>query len=487
MKQEILLSRLLDKYEGSKHLSQPGTSRRRVMLRIEKNEFPEYVYEDAQIRDDWNNIVRDLEERSIVSTQWVAGRPVLSCVALSLDHLAECYELTGRKHPKELADTVARMVTTRLSLVATNWILAWRDDVACQAQKTLRVPPYCKKDLSLLDKLLKAFGMYDSLHGEPMTMRAFSNKCYQNTKTFEKEVRDQFLKIASIYNAELKEACEQSEMGERERLAYLGIYVRPELYELSGHCTIQTINGNICIDAASPYGLALPSSGIDAIRSFDLTGVKRIVFVENKTNYDEFILSELKPQEIAVYHGGYLSPQKRKFFQKIAEAIHDQIDVVFWADIDLGGFRMFEQLQTIFPSLLPMRMSSEDVINHYVTGLKRSENYLNEVQTALDTEINAGMPKKPQKMSLLASGVRIMRIRSNQEVPDYYTGRSEKSTEERLQFTSSSGIFQYDDVFWGIHGKPNDPQYTKSFQASRIDHPKQRLIRYNKFRKLKSR
>ena len=33
-----------------------------------------------------------------------------------------------------------------------------------------------------------------------------------------------------------------------------------------------------------------------------------------------------------------------------------------------------------------MRMSSEDVINHYVTGLKRSENYLNEVQTALDNK-----------------------------------------------------------------------------------------------------
>lgn len=386
MKQEILLSRLLDKYEGSKHLGQPGTSRRRVMLRIEKNELPEYIYEDAQIRDDWNNIVKALEVQGVVSAQWVVGRPVLSCVALSLDHIAECYELAGRKHPKELADTVARMVTTRLSLVTTNWIMAWRDDVVCQAQKTLRVPPYCKKDLSLLDKLLKAFEMYDSLHGEPMTMRAFSSKCYQNTKTFEKEARDQFLKIASIYDAELKETCEQSEMGDRERLAYLGIYVRPELYELSGHCTIQTAKGNIWMDAVSPYGLALPSSGIDSILSFDLTGVKRVIFIENKTNYDEFVLSELKPQEIAVYHGGYLSPQKRKLFQKIAEALHDQIEVVFWADIDLGGFRMFEQLQAIFPSLLPMRMSGEDVITHYVTGLKRSEHYLNEVQTALDNK-----------------------------------------------------------------------------------------------------
>lgn len=90
-------------------------------------------------------------------------------------------------------------------------------------------------------------------------------------------------------------------------------------------------------------------------------------------------------------------------------------------------------------------------------------------------EINVGIPKNPYKMSLLGSGVRIMRIRSNQEVPDYYTDLSPKSTEERLQHTSSSGIFRYDDVFWGIHAKPNDIQYTNSFKASRIDHPQQRF------------
>lgn len=39
MKQAILLSRLLDKYEKSKHLMQPGISSRRVMLRIEKTNF----------------------------------------------------------------------------------------------------------------------------------------------------------------------------------------------------------------------------------------------------------------------------------------------------------------------------------------------------------------------------------------------------------------------------------------------------------------
>ena len=383
MKQSILLSHLLDKYENSKHLTHPGTSSRRVMLRIEKHEFPEYAYEDAQIRDTWNDVVNDLEARGLISAQWVCGRPVLSNVILNLENLSECYRLTGRTHPKELAQRVMERMTTRLSGVTTDWILAWRDDICHQAKEAFRFPSYCKKDLAPLDQLLTAFVVYDSLAGESITMRAFSGKCYQNTKTFEREVRDTFLRIASTYCAGLIEACEQSEMGEREQLAYLGIYARPELYELAGNCVIQTEQGEISVAAAAPYGLALPSPGVDAIQSFDMNAIQKLIFIENKTNYDEFVLSELRPQELVVYHGGFLSPQKRKFFKKMAAALQNQTETVFWADIDLGGFQMFERLKEIFPTLTPMRMSAEDVTAHHGTGLVRSEQYLKTVQTAL--------------------------------------------------------------------------------------------------------
>jgi len=90
-------------------------------------------------------------------------------------------------------------------------------------------------------------------------------------------------------------------------------------------------------------------------------------------------------------------------------------------------------------------------------------------------QINVGMPKNPYLISLEDSGVRIIRIRSNQEVPDYYTERRDKSTEDNLQHSSVSGIFKYEDVYWGIHARPNDSQYTGSFKASRIDHPNQRF------------
>ena len=49
--QRMILNRLLDKYENSRHLSEPWASTRRVMLRVEKKELPEYLYEDAAIRD----------------------------------------------------------------------------------------------------------------------------------------------------------------------------------------------------------------------------------------------------------------------------------------------------------------------------------------------------------------------------------------------------------------------------------------------------
>lgn len=90
-------------------------------------------------------------------------------------------------------------------------------------------------------------------------------------------------------------------------------------------------------------------------------------------------------------------------------------------------------------------------------------------------KINAGTSQNPYSLSLEGTGVRIIRIRSNQEVPDYYTDLSTKSTGTHLQYSSISGVFKYDNVYWGINIRPNDIQYISSFKESRISHPKQRF------------
>lgn len=90
-------------------------------------------------------------------------------------------------------------------------------------------------------------------------------------------------------------------------------------------------------------------------------------------------------------------------------------------------------------------------------------------------QINVGMPKNPYMLSLENSGVRIIRIRSNQEVPDYFTQLSKKATDDHLQYASVSGVFKYENVYWGINERPNDGQYIGSFSTSKIDKPQKRF------------
>ena len=383
MERNVILNRLLDKYENSKHLLEPGRSNRRVMLRIEKKELPEYKHETAGIRDAFNRAARELEREQLISIEWLKDRPVLSGLVLNLAQVERCYQMAGRTHPRRQAEIVTQMVQGALAGIETPWIVSWREDLCENARRTYTVPGYCRKDTAFLSKLLSALTQYDALRGESVTMRAFSSRCYHHTKYFEQEVRDTFLSIAKKYDPELAAACEQREMGVRDQLAFLGIYARPELYELSGNFVVRTKAGGIDFSAAAPYGMALPSTMVDSVVAMDMKNIRRVIFIENKTNYDEYLVSEWRPEEMVVYHGGFLSPQKRKLFATISAWMPDDAEPFFWADIDLGGFRMFTQLQRLFPGLSPLRMSGDQVERYRQSGLTRNSGYLLRLEEAL--------------------------------------------------------------------------------------------------------
>lgn len=114
-----------------------------------------------------------------------------------------------------------------------------------------------------------------------------------------------------------------------------------------------------------------------------MSNIQKVVFIENKTNYDEYLNSEIQGSELVIYHGGFLSPQKRKLIQRIKDSLSTAIPVFFWADIDLGGFQMFSHLQQIIPELLPMRMSAEDVRKYSGFGLVRTAKYLRNLEEML--------------------------------------------------------------------------------------------------------
>lgn len=381
--QQDILNRLLDKYEHSKHLTEPGTSRRRVMLSTKKKELPGYAYENASVRDAYHAAAQNLEQSGLVTLEWLENHLLLTCIALNLDQIPQCYRLTGRTHPADRGAAVSNLITENLKDITVPWIKAWGEETCTKAKNYLQVPAFCKENLDLLKDILVAFREYDTLQ-ESVTMRAFSSKCFHDTKYFERNVRDLFLRIARQYDASLSIACGETSLGERDQLAILGIYARPELYELAGCCILETPYGKIDVGAAPLSGLAIPSTLVDKIVRIDLSQVDCITFIENKTNYDEYLLMERTERELVVYHGGFMSPQKQKFFALLAKTASSKATVRFWADIDLGGFQMFQQMLVSIPQLQSMRMDDNCVEKYQSTGLTRSEEYLSKLKMAFD-------------------------------------------------------------------------------------------------------
>ena len=90
--------------------------------------------------------------------------------------------------------------------------------------------------------------------------------------------------------------------------------------------------------------------------------MERVLFIENLANY-LWYLKKRSPSELVIWHGGFYSPLRGRWFRKIYEAgkrAGSAISYFHWSDIDLGGFRIFARLKrNIVPELKPYRMDTE--------------------------------------------------------------------------------------------------------------------------------
>lgn len=89
-----------------------------------------------------------------------------------------------------------------------------------------------------------------------------------------------------------------------------------------------------------------------------------------------------------IWHGGFYSPLRGRWFRKIYEAgkrVGSAISYFHWSDIDLGGFRIFARLkQNIVPELKPYRMDIETLRSHRDRALPLcGESYRRKLETLL--------------------------------------------------------------------------------------------------------
>lgn len=91
------------------------------------------------------------------------------------------------------------------------------------------------------------------------------------------------------------------------------------------------------------------------MEKLEIVNTNKVIFIENKANYIDYIQNKKKDNELVIYHGGMYSPNKGEFFKKIYSA-GKNIKYYHWSDIDIGGFKIFIRLKEIIPELIPYKM-----------------------------------------------------------------------------------------------------------------------------------
>lgn len=104
-------------------------------------------------------------------------------------------------------------------------------------------------------------------------------------------------------------------------------------------------------------GSYINSYTVKEMKNLKIKNANRIIFIENKANYIDYIQNKMSDGEFIVYHGGMYGDVKGQFFKKLYEATKES-EFYHWSDIDIGGFKIFVRLRKLMPSLKPYLMDS---------------------------------------------------------------------------------------------------------------------------------
>lgn len=366
--QSKILNDLIDKYESSKHYSDGTAFTKRVMI-DSRNLIDVTDYDrNAQFLSD----VAELRAKDFIDCDWVRKDLVVNRIWLILDNVQSVYTFLGRKSRNTVVNEVLIEIASFLECIDTNWIRACLLVQADNIKEKNKLTGIWKSDIKLVREILEALKEIDRLNGKTVSMRTFSINLYSDSKYFEKNIKKYIVEIAGKYEPDLREV---EELSEREILQQLGIVMMPEIFEFCGNLILKFSSGTVDFSPIKT-GSCISGGCVAEIRSAEIRGTNRIIFIENKTNYSEYCLKNRKADELVIFHGGFYSPQRGNFFKIIYDAAVD-IPIYFWADIDYGGFKMFVRLKNnIVPELQPMNMSVKAHNSHSYRLLERSDEYI---------------------------------------------------------------------------------------------------------------
>ncbi|GAB1475487.1 DUF3322 domain-containing protein [Bacillota bacterium] len=370
----LILNRLLDRYEKSRHFTE-GQSQRRIMLKMVQNDFPEYDIENPLIKETFNSAISELTQKNLTGFDWLRYEEgnIIDKVWLNVSNIEEAYRHLGRKPRRLVLDMLLDQVIAGKKKIAEGWILRYLEDVEHSVKERSSTAGLLPNDREQASALLRALQAIDALQGEQRLERVFSLSCFGDSKYFERNIRAKTIGIIKRYYLGREAA---GEMSDDEVLAQVGILKSPEQIDFKGAivCTIgsKRIDFSIFI-----HGISINGTTVRDLKVEGMGDVRKILFIENKANYLQFVAENTDDSIMVVFHGGFYSPVKGVFFQKLYDAASPAgVEFFHWGDIDLGGFLIFNKLKTnIIPSLRAYRMDKSSLISRVRYATKFDSRY----------------------------------------------------------------------------------------------------------------
>ena len=377
-----ILSQLLDWYESSpSYLRGETPSQRRIMRLYDygKTDFPAYDIENHILRKDINQAVHELTAASIIKYEWLPGQAghIIQKLWLISEKLPEAYSYANRQPKSIRVDAIVSQLQETLAQLSEPWAIAWLREQIEKSTRTRSVSSALPSDKSERDDLLRAVLALNQRTEAETLERVFSMHLFGDSKRFEKTVRSRLIRILQQYLAQ------EEDMTEESLLRLAGLTRAPEPFEFSGTLTLVLPHGSIDFSLL-PYGATITSADVNAGDFVCGESIRRVLSIENKANYIDYVRKNQSPDELVIYHGGQYSPAKRVFLQKLCAALPADFAFLHWGDIDYGGFSMLGRLRReIYHSVRPWKMGISELEQYgkYCAGFKKP--YADKLSTLL--------------------------------------------------------------------------------------------------------
>lgn len=401
---ERILNKLLDKYEKSAHYRKDATQNRRVLLRLgsHSTDFKEYDIENYDRKIQIHTAVRSLQKSGLVGFKWEKFEEgnILSEVWLSLDNLQAAYFAARRVPKRMIVQDIMKEIRQILAEWGTfpetpdpgSWILAALSDLHDEMQSTQEIPAILPSDSEQAKAFLAGLAALSRAGSQGMSIRTFSLSVFRDSKIFEKDLMARTLSFIRKKCPDFSDIPLEEPVSDGELLGAVNLYQNPEIFEFCGPVQITFRDKRLHTTQTIDYGVfthgaALHSQSLNDIVSIQISGVTKILMIENRTNYEEYISADGTHEELVVYHGGFHNRMKGRFLHDLVASTSPNTEIFHWGDIDLGGFKIFLQIQRdIAPNLKPHRMDKETLLSMKKYGVAYTPSYRKQLLTAHEDE-----------------------------------------------------------------------------------------------------